>query len=148
MVKFFAIMLLFVSFSSNANTLAGKWEINIEKTLAFSEKNIKLDPIFESIFKCSILNTNLVFESNEYSLNIKGHECINNEKKSYIDAVYEKYKYKLVFESSKQTVIELSRHNNKRYDIINWINDREFWLDQGDEESIVRYFYKKATDKK
>lgn len=135
---------LFISLPIFAYDLIGSWEINIEKSLDFNKKNINMSPVAKSLFKCSISHTKLIFLSKKYELHIAGHECAHDDKKSYINGVYEKYEYNLVLSNANQGVLKITHaSNNEKFILVNWINNNEFWLDQSDAENIVRYFYKR-----
>jgi len=72
------------------------------------------------------------------------HNCEHEGKRAFIKGIVDKFNYSLLYEDDKQTVLKLEGENNEYHvDVLNWIDVSSFWINQGDDEEVFRYFYKR-----
>lgn len=139
-----SIIFIIFSCSSVAYDIDGEWEVDVEKTLAFNENNIKMASLRFSLMECSVKNTKLFFSEGRGALVIKDHSCQHKKKKTIIKGVFDEFNYFTIFESSEQLILKLKNKNKEEnVEVINWIGSSSFWLDDGDQEEFFRHFYKK-----
>jgi hypothetical protein len=146
MNKTYLVILMLFSVNAFAFDLNGKWTVDAGKTAEFNLKHIKMTELRSNFFKCSLKHTSLFFADPKMGFRLDAHDCSYKKKIHKVEAIKSDYSYKVIFENKNQTVI--STHNPEGDDIvelINWVNDGEFWVNSNSGDITFRYFYKKSN---
>jgi hypothetical protein len=146
MVKFIVIFFSFFCINSFANAfdLHGEWIVDREKTIDFNTRNIKFSSVRLTLLNCSAENSNLFFLKNNGNFIMKDHFCEHDGKKALIKGTIDNFTYSVIFKNDKQTVLKLKGEDKELHvEVINWIDSDGFWINQGDDEEVFRYFYRR-----
>lgn len=133
-------MLLISSYTYGHN-LEGIWVGDFDKTVKFNAEHVKLSQSRLALMACSIKESQLRFDQGEAEFSLNSHTCELRGKRSEIAGDSSTFKYAILFNNGEQTVVSL---DGERAQTINWVTPGLFWIDEGSEDELVRYFYKAA----
>lgn len=146
MKKLIFIIIFIYSHSSLSNELVGEWIVDMDKTIGFAAKNIKLSVNRERVMVCHAKNTKLFFSEKKTALVINKHYCGGDKEINIVEGVFVEFNYESIFNDEGQTVLKLkSCCSVDKIKVLNWTGDGAFWVDDGDDEEVFRYFYKKLN---
>lgn len=145
---YLGLTILIVSEAVSAGNLNGEWRVDIDKTRHFSETFFKKSDTQMAIFNCMIGRSKLYIEDKKIAFIIEEHTCKHAGKEGVISGVIDNFEYEVIHSGQAQDALLLtSKDKNKAVQVIHWLGEDSFWLDESDADSVSRYYYHRVVQK-